>query len=57
MESGRAPGGQIDHSVNPGLVPGSITYGNTVGPTAPTFRYNEEAFYVNNFHLGIEFHF
>jgi hypothetical protein len=51
------PGLQIDHNVNPSLIPGSFSYGNFTGATAPTFHFNEEFFYMSNLHIGIEFHF
>ncbi len=51
------PGLQIDHNVNPTLVPGSPNYGTVSGTTTPTFRFNEEFFYMSNLHVGLEFHF
>jgi hypothetical protein len=51
------PASQSDHSVNANLIPGSPTYGAPTGVIAPTFRFNEEFFYMSNLHVGLEFHF
>ena len=51
------PGNQYDHNVNPTQVPGSPTFGPSTGPTAPTYRFNDELFWSNTFNVGIEFHY
>jgi len=50
-------GAQIDRLVNIGQIPSDNNFGLTTGPARPLFRFNEEAFWVNSFNFGVEFHY
>ena len=51
------PGGQIDTSVNPNLVPTSVTYGMPGGPARPSFSFHADDFFVHGANFGMEFTF
>ncbi len=50
------PGAEIDHGVNPTLVPG-ITSGVTSGSARPGFTFNESPFWVHTLMCGVEIHY
>jgi hypothetical protein len=52
------PGAQMDHSVNPTLVPTDINFGAAVpGTQNPRFNFNGELFWVHMFNVGVNMHF
>ncbi len=50
-------GGEFDPSVNSTLIPTSPNFGAVTGPLSPTFRFNDEFFWVQSFNLGLEYRF
>jgi hypothetical protein len=48
------PGDQVDTSVNPNLVPTSMTFGAAGGPVRPTFAFRGTDFFAHGANLGIE---
>jgi hypothetical protein len=52
------PGSQFDPNVNLGQVPGSQFFGQIAGgPANPSYRFNDEFFWVHSFNLGLEIHY
>jgi hypothetical protein len=52
------PGRQIDHSINPTLVPTDINFGAALpGVQNPRFNFNGEMFWVHMFNVGATLHF
>jgi len=48
------PGAQIDHIVNPNLLPTDANYGVLAGPARPAFHFNDEAIWLSSLNLGVE---
>lgn len=51
------PGHQYSTTINSALAPSAINFGNVVGGIAPTFRFNDELFWVHSLNLGIFIHY
>jgi hypothetical protein len=47
-------GGQIDRSLDPHLVPSSVTFGLPGGPARPAGQVNESDFWVQGLNFGLE---
>ena len=50
------PGSMVDTNVNVNLVPTSATFGAAGGPARPTFRFQDNEFWVHMFQAGLTFH-
>jgi hypothetical protein len=51
------PGTQFDRNINNSQVPGSQNFGPFTGPPSPTFRFNDQTFWMHNFNIGVEVHY
>jgi hypothetical protein len=53
------PGGQLDHSLNPTLIPSDIRFGTiqTASTTRPVFTFNEESFWTQFLNVGVNLHY
>jgi hypothetical protein len=51
------PGDQISRTVNPGLVPSSLAFGQAVGPAQPTFAFRHSDFWAQGLTVGVSFRY
>lgn len=51
------PGAQIDRFVNPNFVPTDASFGPGTGPLRPTFRFNEDTFWMHSINVGMNVHY
>ena len=51
------PAGQIDNGLNPAHIPSDQFFSPGTGAARPAFTFSEEAFWINNFTFGVEFHY
>jgi hypothetical protein len=51
------PGSQYDRSVNPTQIPSAFPGPPLVGPSNPTYRFNDEFFWSHTFNIGLEIHY
>jgi hypothetical protein len=47
----------IDRTLNPNLIPTSVTYGMPGGPARPALNITESSFFVQGLNFGLEFMF
>ena len=51
------PGGQINHAVNPGLIPTDNSFGTPGGPIQPAGGFNTESVWIQSLSVGMNFRY